>query len=50
MHCRETCELLLACTTYFRLINFIKRVLIDHDIRFGEGYLYEDFEFYVKVY
>lgn len=46
---RETCELLLACTTYFSVNKLYKKeFLIDHDIRFGEGYLYEDFEFYVK--
>lgn len=46
---RDTCEMLLACTTYFTVNKlYKKKFLMDHDIRFGEGYLYEDFEFYVK--
>ncbi|MBE7356558.1 CDP-glycerol glycerophosphotransferase family protein [Staphylococcus haemolyticus] len=46
---RKTCELLLSCTTYFSVNKLYKReFLVQHDIRFGEGYIYEDFEFYVK--
>ncbi|MGF7498952.1 MULTISPECIES: bifunctional glycosyltransferase/CDP-glycerol:glycerophosphate glycerophosphotransferase [Staphylococcus] len=46
---RETCELLLACNTYFTVNKLYRRqFLIDHNIRFGEGYIYEDLEFYIK--
>lgn len=47
---KTTCELLLACSTYFTVNKLYKReFLIEHDIKFGEGYIYEDFEFYIKV-
>lgn len=46
---RETCELLLACSTYFTVNKlYKKKFLLDHNIRFGEGYIYEDLEFYIK--
>lgn len=46
---RKTCELLLSCSTYFSVNKLYKReFLIEHEIRFGEGYIYEDFEFYIK--
>ena len=46
---KEECELLLSCNTYFSVNKLYKReFLINHNIRFGEGYIYEDFEFYIK--
>lgn len=46
---KEECELLLSCNTYFSVNKLYKReFLINHNIRFGEGYIYEDLEFYIK--
>ena len=34
---RRTCELLLACSTYFTVNKlYKKKFLLDHNIRFGE--------------
>lgn len=45
----EECEKLLAFDTYFSVNKTYKKsFLIENDITFGEGYYYEDFEFYVK--
>lgn len=46
---RDTCEMLLSCTTYFTVNKMYKRSFLNnHNIRYGEGYIYEDFEFYVE--
>lgn len=46
---RETCEMLLSCLTYFTVNKMYKREFLQkHNIRYGEGYIYEDFVFYVK--
>ncbi|PNZ79492.1 glycosyltransferase family 2 protein, partial [Staphylococcus microti] len=45
---RNTVEMLLACSTYFTVNKLYKRSFLQrHHIRYGEGYIYEDFEFYV---
>lgn len=44
------CENLLTAQTYFTVNKLYKRVfLLNNNILFGEGYLYEDFEFYTLV-
>lgn len=46
---RDTVEMLLSCTTYFTVNKLYKRSFLQkHNIRYGEGYIYEDFEFYVN--
>lgn len=46
---QETCELLLACSTYFTVNKLYKKSFLrKHNIKFGEGYIYEDLEFYIK--
>lgn len=46
---RDKCEMLLSCSTYFSVNKLYKRSFLNrHKIRFGEGYIYEDFEFYVS--
>ncbi|MDK9866991.1 bifunctional glycosyltransferase/CDP-glycerol:glycerophosphate glycerophosphotransferase [Staphylococcus sp. IPLA37010] len=46
---RETCEMLLSCLTYFTVNKMYKREFLKkHNIRYGEGYIYEDFVFYVR--
>ncbi|WP_436883722.1 bifunctional glycosyltransferase/CDP-glycerol:glycerophosphate glycerophosphotransferase [Mammaliicoccus sciuri] len=45
---RNTVEMLLGCSTYFSVNKLYKRSFLQkHNIRYGEGYIYEDFEFYV---
>ncbi|MCJ0950946.1 bifunctional glycosyltransferase/CDP-glycerol:glycerophosphate glycerophosphotransferase [Mammaliicoccus sciuri] len=45
---RNTVEMLLGCSTYFSVNKLYKRSFLqNHNIRYGEGYIYEDFEFYV---
>lgn len=45
---RNTVEMLLDCSTYFSVNKLYKRSFLQkHHIRYGEGYIYEDFEFYV---
>ncbi|MEJ7218457.1 bifunctional glycosyltransferase/CDP-glycerol:glycerophosphate glycerophosphotransferase [Staphylococcus gallinarum] len=47
---RETCEMLLSCTSYFTVNKLYRKEFLDnHNIRYGEGYIYEDLVFYVKV-
>lgn len=44
------CETLLKAQTYFSVNKlYLKSFLIDNAIQYGEGYLYEDYEFYVEV-
>lgn len=46
---RETCEMLPSCLTYFTVNKMYKREFLKkHNIRYGEGYIYEDFVFYVR--
>ena len=46
----EQCEELLHAQVYFTVNKLYKRdFLINNDIWYGEGYIYEDFEFYVKA-
>ncbi|PTJ22085.1 hypothetical protein BU035_13275 [Staphylococcus simulans] len=46
---KDECELLLATNNYFTVNKLYRKSFLDeHNIRYGEGYLYEDFEFYVK--
>lgn len=46
----EECEDLLAQHTYFTVNKAYKReFLLKNNIRYGEGYIYEDFEFYTHV-
>lgn len=46
---RETCEMLLSCSTYFTVNKMYKKEFLDkHNIRYGEGYIYEDLVFYVR--
>lgn len=46
---RETCEMLLTCSTYFTVNKMYKKEFLDkHNIRYGEGYIYEDLVFYVR--
>lgn len=46
---QSDCELLLATNNYFTVNKIYKKQFLDeHNIRYGEGYLYEDFEFYIK--
>lgn len=46
---RETCEMLLSCLTYFTVNKMYKREFLKKpNIRYGEGYIYEDFVFYVR--
>ncbi|WP_436966687.1 bifunctional glycosyltransferase/CDP-glycerol:glycerophosphate glycerophosphotransferase [Staphylococcus xylosus] len=47
---RETCEMLLSCSSYFTVNKlYRKEFLYNHNIRYGEGYIYEDLVFYVKA-
>lgn len=47
---RETCEMLLSCTSYFTVNKMYKKDFLNkHKIRYGEGYIYEDLVFYVKA-
>ncbi|MDG0860375.1 bifunctional glycosyltransferase/CDP-glycerol:glycerophosphate glycerophosphotransferase [Staphylococcus equorum] len=47
---RETCEMLLTCLTYFSVNKMYKKEFLQkHNIRYGEGYIYEDFVFYVRA-
>lgn len=46
----QDCEKLLALQPYFSVNKLYKRkFIIDNNISFGEGYFYEDFEFYAHV-
>lgn len=46
----KDCELLLSAQTYFSVNKLYKKEFIEkNDIKFGEGYLYEDFEFYTQT-
>lgn len=46
----EECEDLYQAVTYFTVNKlYNKDFLIKNRIKYGEGYIYEDFEFYVKV-
>ncbi|WP_217586473.1 bifunctional glycosyltransferase/CDP-glycerol:glycerophosphate glycerophosphotransferase [Lentibacillus saliphilus] len=46
----EEVESLLKANTYFSVNKLYNRdFLVDNHIRFGEGYIYEDFEFYIQV-
>jgi CDP-glycerol glycerophosphotransferase len=43
-------EALLMASTYFSVNKlYNKEFLTENDIKYGEGYIYEDFEFYIKV-
>lgn len=47
---RETCEMLLSCSSYFTVNKMYRKEFLDkHNIRYGEGYIYEDLVFYVKA-
>ncbi|MEC5300193.1 bifunctional glycosyltransferase family 2 protein/CDP-glycerol:glycerophosphate glycerophosphotransferase [Staphylococcus shinii] len=47
---RETCEMLLSCSSYFTVNKLYRKEFLDnHNIRYGEGYIYEDLLFYVKA-
>lgn len=47
---RETCEMLLSCSSYFTVNKLYRKEFLDnHNIRYGEGYIYEDLVFYVKA-
>ncbi|MCM3322733.1 bifunctional glycosyltransferase/CDP-glycerol:glycerophosphate glycerophosphotransferase [Cytobacillus kochii] len=44
------CEQLYEAPTYFSVNKlYLKEFLINNNIRYGEGYIYEDFEFYLDV-
>lgn len=44
------CERLLEANTYFTVNKLYKRsFLLENKIEYGEGYIYEDFEFYMEV-
>ncbi|MEW5568639.1 bifunctional glycosyltransferase/CDP-glycerol:glycerophosphate glycerophosphotransferase [Rossellomorea marisflavi] len=46
----EYCERLLEAATYFTVNKLYNReFLLKHGITYGEGYIYEDYEFYVEV-
>lgn len=46
----KDCERLLEAVTYFSVNKLYNRqFLLNNDIRYGEGYIYEDFEFYMEV-
>lgn len=46
----EECEELYKAATFFTVNKlYNKDFLLRNNIRYGEGYIYEDFEFYVKV-
>ena len=46
----EDCEQLLQATTYFTVNKLYSRdFLLNNQIVYGEGYIYEDYEFYVDV-
>ncbi|TCP17235.1 CDP-glycerol glycerophosphotransferase (TagB/SpsB family) [Scopulibacillus darangshiensis] len=46
----KACEDLYQATTYFTVNKLYRRdFLLKNNIGYGEGYIYEDFEFYVKV-
>ncbi|WP_062351680.1 bifunctional glycosyltransferase/CDP-glycerol:glycerophosphate glycerophosphotransferase [Bacillus kwashiorkori] len=46
----EDCERLLQAESYFTVNKLYNRsFLIDNNISYGEGYIYEDLEFYVAV-
>ncbi|MCS4487150.1 bifunctional glycosyltransferase/CDP-glycerol:glycerophosphate glycerophosphotransferase [Staphylococcus americanisciuri] len=45
---RNTVEMLLSCASYFTVNKLYKKEFLQkHHIRYGEGYIYEDLEFYV---
>ena len=45
-----SCERLLKQVIYYPVNRLYKKdFLLTHDIYFGEGYIYEDFEFFVKM-
>lgn len=44
------CERLLEAVTYFTVNKlYNKQFLLENNIQYGEGYIYEDFEFYMEV-
>lgn len=46
----ENCERLLEAVTYFSVNKLYRRdFLINNQIEYGEGYIYEDYEFYMDV-
>jgi CDP-glycerol glycerophosphotransferase len=46
----EECEDLYQAATFFTVNKLYSReFLLKHNLKYGEGYIYEDFEFYVKV-
>lgn len=46
----EDCERLLEAATYFSVNKLYNtKFLVDNGIKYGEGYIYEDYEFYVEV-
>lgn len=46
----EQCERVLEAVTYFTVNKLYRRdFLVDNAITYGEGYIYEDYEFYVDV-
>lgn len=46
----KDCERLLEAVTYFSVNKLYNRkFLLENNIRYGEGYIYEDFEFYMEV-
>ena len=46
----EQCEILLEAATYFTVNKLYKRsFLMDQQIFYGEGYIYEDYEFYAET-
>lgn len=43
-------ESLYKANTYFSVNKLYRRsFLLEHNIKYGEGYIYEDFEFYIQV-
>lgn len=46
----QECVILLSTIPYFTVNNlYNKEFLLNNDIKYGEGYIYEDCEFWVKV-
>lgn len=46
----QDCEKLYQADSYFTVNKLYNRsFILDHNITYGEGYIYEDLEFYVKV-
>lgn len=44
------CETVLETITYFTVNKlYLRQYLLEHDILYGEGYIYEDYEFFVDV-